>query len=145
MPIILILIVLIIVLLIMNIRIVPQSYQYVVEHLGRYKTTWDAGVKFLIPFMDRVAKKVSLKEQVVDFPLPAGPVTKIIPLETVLRSMTESGMPRSLGSGREKVMILITAAREPLCLYVLTRKRESPGMAKEKSSSPEAKKRSMFR
>ena len=68
MPIILILIVLIIVLLIMNIRIVPQSYQYVVEHLGRYKTTWDAGVKFLIPFMDRVAKKVSLKEQVVDFP-----------------------------------------------------------------------------
>ena len=68
MPIILILIVLIIVLLIMNIRIVPQSYQYVVEHLGRYKTTWDAGVKFLIPFMDRVARKVSLKEQVVDFP-----------------------------------------------------------------------------
>ena len=59
MPIILILIVLIIVLLIMNIRIVPQSYQYVVEHLGRYKTTWDAGVKFLIPFMDRVAKSVS--------------------------------------------------------------------------------------
>ncbi len=68
MPILLILVVLIIVLLIMNIRIVPQSYQYVVEHLGRYKTTWDAGVKFLIPFMDRVAKKVSLKEQVVDFP-----------------------------------------------------------------------------
>ena len=50
-----------------NIRIVPQAYVFVVERLGRYYTTWPAGVHVKVPFIDRVAKKVSLKEQVVDF------------------------------------------------------------------------------
>ena len=47
--------------------IVPQSQAFVVEQLGVYSTTWDAGLHFKTPFIMRVAKKVSLKEQVVDF------------------------------------------------------------------------------
>jgi len=68
MPYILILIVLLLVIVIGGIKIVPQANVYVVERLGRYYSTWDAGVHFLVPFIDRVAKKVSLKEQVADFP-----------------------------------------------------------------------------
>ncbi len=48
-------------------RIVPQAHALVVERLGAYLDTWPVGVHFLMPFVDRVAKKVSLKEQVVDF------------------------------------------------------------------------------
>ena len=50
-----------------NIAVVPQAYTYVVERLGIYDTTWDAGFHFKVPFVTRIAKKVSLKEQVVDF------------------------------------------------------------------------------
>lgn len=57
-----------IVLLAANVRIVPQAYAYVIERLGGYDTTWGVGLHFKIPFLDRVAKKVNLKEQVVDFP-----------------------------------------------------------------------------
>ena len=58
-----------------NIRIVPQSYAYVVERLGIYGTTWNAGLHFKIPFIERVAEKVVLKEQVVDFK-PQAVITK---------------------------------------------------------------------
>ena len=47
--------------------IVPQSYQWVLETLGSYSGTWDSGLKFKIPFIQRISKKVSLKEQVADF------------------------------------------------------------------------------
>lgn len=67
--------VLVLIILIANIRIVPQSYTYVVERLGAYKTTWGTGPHFKIPFLERVAKVVSLKEQVVDFP-PQPVITK---------------------------------------------------------------------
>lgn len=50
-----------------NIRVVPQSYAYVIERLGVYSATWDTGLHLKIPFVERIAKKVSLKEQVVDF------------------------------------------------------------------------------
>lgn len=60
--------IIILVILATRFKIVPQAYEYVIERLGTYSTTWSAGVKFLVPFVDRVAKKVSLKEQVVDFP-----------------------------------------------------------------------------
>lgn len=50
-----------------NIAIVPQAYSYVVERFGVFDTIWDAGVHFKMPFVTRIAKKVSLKEQVVDF------------------------------------------------------------------------------
>ena len=51
-----------------NFQIVPQSHAYVIERLGAYKTTWSTGLHLKIPFIERVAKRVSLKEQVVDFP-----------------------------------------------------------------------------
>lgn len=55
------------VLIISNIRIVPQSNSFVIERLGAYMTTWQVGLHFKIPLIDRVAKKVSLKEMVADF------------------------------------------------------------------------------
>ncbi len=58
-----------------NIRIVPQTYEYVIELLGRYKTTWAAGLHIKIPFIERIAKKVTLKEQVLDSP-PQPVITK---------------------------------------------------------------------
>lgn len=55
------------IILISNIAIVPQAYVYVLERMGVYFGTWTAGFHMKVPFIDRVAKKVSLKEQVVDF------------------------------------------------------------------------------
>lgn len=50
-----------------NVRIVPQSYAFVIERLGVYRATWNAGLHVKLPFIDRVVKKVCLKEQVMDF------------------------------------------------------------------------------
>ena len=58
-----------------TVQIVPQAKAYVVERLGAYKATWSVGIHFKSPVIDRVAKKVSLKEQVVDFP-PQPVITK---------------------------------------------------------------------
>ncbi len=63
-----VIIVLILVLIAVNIKIVPQAHSFIVERLGAYKETWDVGLHFMIPFLDRVAKKVDLKEQYCDFP-----------------------------------------------------------------------------
>ncbi len=63
------------VLVISNIKIVPQAYAYVLQRLGAYRVTWDTGVHFKIPFIEKVAKVVSLKEQVVDF-APQPVITK---------------------------------------------------------------------
>ncbi|MBO5092068.1 MAG: SPFH/Band 7/PHB domain protein [Clostridia bacterium] len=60
---------------IINIKIVPQSKAYVIERLGAYHKTWDTGIHFLIPFIDKISKEVSLKEQVADFP-PQPVITK---------------------------------------------------------------------
>ncbi len=73
--IIVILIILAVALLISNIRVVPQAKAYVVERLGAYKTTWSVGIHVKVPFIERVAKIVSLKEQVADFP-PQPVITK---------------------------------------------------------------------
>ena len=51
-----------------NIKIVPQAHAFVIERLGAYHQTWNTGLHMKIPFIDRIAKRVSLKEQVVDFP-----------------------------------------------------------------------------
>lgn len=61
--------------LVSAIRIVPQGSCYIVEFLGKYKETWQAGIHVLIPILSRVARKVSLKEQVADFP-PQSVITK---------------------------------------------------------------------
>ena len=58
-----------------NIKVVPQAHAYVVERLGAFHASWGTGLHFKIPFLDRVAKKVSLKEQVIDFP-PQPVITK---------------------------------------------------------------------
>ena len=67
--------VLIIVTIIRNIRVVPQAKACVIERLGAYSTTWNVGLHFKIPFIERIAKTVSLKEQVADFP-PQPVITK---------------------------------------------------------------------
>lgn len=72
---IIIILILLAVLVIPNVRIVPQATQYVVEFLGKYKTTWDAGVHVKIPVLERVSRKITLKEQVLDSP-PQPVITK---------------------------------------------------------------------
>ena len=67
--------VIIILVLLANIRIVPQSYAFVIERLGAYSTTWNTGLHVKMPFIDRIAKKVSLKEKVMDF-VPQPVITK---------------------------------------------------------------------
>ena len=65
----------IIIVIVKNIKIVPQAHAYVIERLGTYQTTWNTGLHLKAPFVDRIAKKLSLKEQVVDFP-PQPVITK---------------------------------------------------------------------
>ena len=61
--------------LISSIRIVPQAHEYVIEFLGKYKTTWSAGLHIKIPLLERISKKITLKEQVLDSP-PQPVITK---------------------------------------------------------------------
>ncbi len=68
-------VIIILIILVANIKIVPQAYSYVVERLGAYKGSWSVGLHFKVPFIERVAKVVSLKEQVVDF-APQPVITK---------------------------------------------------------------------
>ena len=72
---IIVLIALVIALLAANIKVVPQAHAFVIERLGAYHATWSTGLHLKIPFIDRIAKKVSLKEQVIDFP-PQPVITK---------------------------------------------------------------------
>ena len=65
----------IITLLVFTIKIVPQEHAYVIERLGKYNSTKKAGLNFILPYIDRVVKKVSLKEQIGDFP-PQPVITK---------------------------------------------------------------------
>ena len=71
----LILVVVVMLIIVANIKIVPQANSYVVERLGAYHASWDVGLHIKIPFIERIAKRVSLKEQVVDFP-PQPVITK---------------------------------------------------------------------
>ena len=89
----LILVVLLVV--ITNIVIVPQSMVYVVERLGSYSETWASGLHVKIPFIERVAKKVSLKEQVADFP-PQPVITRdnvTMQIDTVVFSRPSRACP----------------------------------------------------
>jgi regulator of protease activity HflC (stomatin/prohibitin superfamily) len=79
-------VVLVLIILASNIRIVQQSHAYVIERLGAFHTVWGVGIHFKIPFLERVAKHVSLKEQVVDF-APQPVITKdnvTMQIDTVL-------------------------------------------------------------
>lgn len=66
---------LIVVFILANIKIVPQTSQYVIEFLGKYKTTWDAGVHVKIPFLEKIVRRITTKEQVLDSP-PQPVITK---------------------------------------------------------------------
>lgn len=67
--------VLVLILIFANVRIVPQATEYVIEFLGKYKTTWGAGLHVKIPLLEKIAKKITLKEQVLDSP-PQPVITK---------------------------------------------------------------------
>ena len=69
------LVVALLILIFANIRIVPQATEYVIEFLGKYKTTWGAGIHVKIPFLERIAKRITLKEKVMDSP-PQAVITK---------------------------------------------------------------------
>ena len=75
MPFLFIVIILLIFIAVSCIKVVPQAQAYIVERLGAYQETWNVGMHFKIPFVDRIAKKISLKEQVADFP-PQPVITK---------------------------------------------------------------------
>ena len=86
MPFILALIVILLLIIVRNIRVVQQSNAYVIERLGAYSTTWTVGLHVKIPFIERIAKAVTLKEQVADF-LPQPVITKdnvTIKIDTVV-------------------------------------------------------------
>ena len=81
-----ILIIVLILIIITNIKIVPQSKTFVIERLGSYKSTWQTGLHFKIPFIERIANNVSLKEKVRDF-APQPVITKdnvTITIDTVV-------------------------------------------------------------
>ena len=70
-----IILVVLLIIIVSCIKIVPQAHAVVIERLGGYLTTWSVGLHFKVPFIDRIAKRVLLKEQVVDFP-PQPVITK---------------------------------------------------------------------
>ncbi|MCI9086268.1 MAG: SPFH/Band 7/PHB domain protein [Clostridia bacterium] len=108
MPIAIIIVLLIVlIILISNIKIVPQAYSYIIERFGGYHTTWGVGLHFKIPFVDRIAKKVNLKEHVVDFP-PQPVITKdnvTMQIDTVVYYQITD--PKLFAYGVERPMMAI--------------------------------------
>lgn len=101
------LLIIVVVLIVLGFRIVPQSSVYVVERLGKYKTEWHAGPHVLIPIIDRVAKRISLKEQVADFP-PQGVITKdnvIMQIDTVVYFKVQD--PKLYAYGAERPIMAL--------------------------------------
>ncbi len=103
----LIVIVIVLIILISGIKIVPQAQVYVIERLGTYKGTLDTGVHYVIPFVDRIAKKVSIKEQVVDFK-PQPVITKdnvTMQIDTVVFFQVTDGKQYTYGVERPMAAI----------------------------------------
>ena len=102
-----ILVLLVIIILIRNIRVVQQAKAFVIERLGVYKTTWNVGLHFKLPFIEKVAKIVSLKEQVADFP-PQPVITKdnvTMQIDTVIYFQITD--PKMYTYGIEQPMVAI--------------------------------------
>ena len=79
-------VIVLLILIVPNIKIVPQAATFIIERLGTYRTTWETGFHMKVPFIDRVAKKISLKEKVADF-APQAVITKdnvTMQIDTVL-------------------------------------------------------------
>lgn len=66
---------LVVILIFANVRVVPQATEFVIEFLGKYRSTWEAGIHVKIPFVEKIAKRITLKEQVIDSP-PQPVITK---------------------------------------------------------------------
>ena len=101
------LIVLLIILVSSCIRIVPQANAYVIERLGAYRSTWGVGLHFKMPFIDKVVRRVNLKEQVADFP-PQPVITEdnaTIQIDTVVFFQITD--PKAYTYGVEKPMVAI--------------------------------------
>ena len=101
------LVLVLIVILVRCIRIVQQSKAYIIERLGAYHTTWNVGLHFKIPFIERVAKVVSLKEQVADFQ-PQPVITKdnvTMQIDTVVYFQITDPMLYTYGIERPLVAI----------------------------------------
>ena len=104
---ILILLVLILIILVSNVKIVPQAYAYIIERFGGYSATWKVGMHVKIPFIEKIAKKVNLKEQVSDFP-PQPVITKdnvTMQIDTVIYYQITD--PKLFAYGVERPMMAI--------------------------------------
>ena len=107
MPVLITLLVIILIAIAFGIRIVPQGYVFVIEFLGKYHATWNAGFHVMIPFLQRVSKKVSLKEQVADFP-PQDVITKdnvIMKIDTVVYFKVQD--PKLYAYGAERPILAL--------------------------------------
>lgn len=107
MPFIIILLLFIIILCISCVKIVPQANSFIVERLGGYYTTWNVGLHFKVPFIDRIAKRINLKEHVADFP-PQPVITKdnvTMQIDTVIYYQITD--PKSFAYGVERPMMAI--------------------------------------
>lgn len=96
-----------IILIIANIKIVPQAHAYIIERFGGYSQTWSVGLHIKIPFIEKIAKKVSLKEHVVDFP-PQPVITKdnvTMQIDTVVYYQITD--PKLFAYGVERPMMAI--------------------------------------
>ena len=104
---IILLLIIILVIIVANIKIVPQAHSYIIERHGGYYATWGVGLHFKVPFIDRIAKKVNLKEHVVDFP-PQPVITKdnvTMQIDTVVYYQITD--PKLFAYGVEKPMMAI--------------------------------------
>lgn len=102
-----IIIAIILILIVTNIKIVPQAHSYIIERFGGYNTTWSVGIHVKIPFIDRIASKVNLKEHVVDFP-PQPVITKdnvTMQIDTVVYYQITD--PKLYAYGVERPMVAI--------------------------------------
>ena len=94
-----VLLIIVLVILARCIRVVQQSKAYVIERLGAFHTVWSVGLHFKIPFIDRVQRVVSLKEQVADFP-PQPVITKDnVTIRSTRSSTSKSRTPSSTPMG----------------------------------------------
>ncbi len=102
MIIILVIVVILVLVVIANIKVVPQSYEWVIERLGAYHCSWGTGIHVKVPFIDRISKKVNMKEQVIDFP-PQDVITKdnvTMKIDTVIFFMITNAMQFTYGVER---------------------------------------------
>ncbi len=109
------LLIIIIAFLASHIRIVPQANNYVVERLGVFETVWQPGIHFLIPFIDKIAKRISMKERIADYP-PQPVITKdnvTMQIDTVIYFMVTD--PQLFSYGHDNPM----AAMEKLTATTL--------------------------